>query len=294
MAAHGKFAILPTVAASYRFVFSRPLTLLRIGWLPLFLLFLVDVGIGANNPGIEALTGAMGKTPAVKLGVTVLAQTLIAVVLLVAWHRVVLLDPQNAGGLAAPRVGRREINYFGFWALLSTVFAVVLALASTVIVAAGFSALQLVKLGYLLAEATDVPRFGGNTQFKILVVFGVLCGVFAAIYVSIRLSLVLPAIATDRGRPLIESWRLSRSNGWRLTAASVMVLLPPELVSLTAAAVMAGADGTALHMPMAVIHATAMVVLIVSTGTILSLFSLALDGAVQPVVARPAGALPTA
>jgi len=192
--------------------------------LPLLLLFLVDLAAGGALPGIASLVEEPVRARLAELILTFFTQTVIAVVLLVAWHRVVMLDQRESAAMVGLGVGRREIRYLGFWVLLSAVFAAALVLTYLAVLAGGFAVLVVAKLGFVIAGAVELPPLGRAGQFTLLSVAGFLCGMMVAVYVSVRLSLVLPAIATDQGRPLIEAWRLSRNNGWRLAAASILVL----------------------------------------------------------------------
>jgi hypothetical protein len=103
----------------------------------------------------------------------------------------------------------------------------------------------------------------------------------AASYVAGRLTLVLPALAVDRRRSLRQAWRLSTGNGWRLVAASLLVLVPMETFAALCNAATISARHSAAYYPLATMAAFALYLLIVLTGTILSLFSLQLDGAGQ-------------
>lgn len=286
-----KVSVWSTVGASYRFVLRRPGALMRVGWLPLLLLFLVDLAAGGALPGIASLVEEPVRARLAELILTFFTQTVIAVVLLVAWHRVVMLDQGETAAMVGLGVGRREIRYLGFWVLLSAVFAAALVLTYLAVLAGGFAVLVVAKLGFVIAGAVELPPLGRAGQFTLLSVAGFLCGMMVAVYVSVRLSLVLPAIATDQGRPLIEAWRLSRNNGWRLAAASILVLLPPELVSLAATAAAHSAAGTLMLYPAAALHATCFVILIVSTGTVLSLLSLAVAGRDAAYSTQPSGVL---
>jgi hypothetical protein len=100
-----------------------------------------------------------------------------------------------------------------------------------------------------------------------------------AAYVAIRLSLILPAMAVDRDRAMRRAWGISSGQGWRLVLASFFTLIPAEIISIGVALGARTAYDTALFVPLALVAAAGLVLLIVVTGTVLSLFSRDLDTA---------------
>jgi hypothetical protein len=51
-----------------------------------------------------------------------------------------------------------------------------------------------------------------------------------AVFALPRLSLMLPAIALHRDISIVEAWRATRANTWRLAVATLLCLLPPILL----------------------------------------------------------------
>ena len=101
MIASGKIPVWATVVESYRFVASHPRDCLRVGWLPLVILF-------ALNLLLDTYSAAPSVT---KMAIYILVQTLIAAVILVAWHRVVLLGAGSRQPACTVGLGRREFRY---------------------------------------------------------------------------------------------------------------------------------------------------------------------------------------
>jgi hypothetical protein len=276
----GKIRTWEMVAESYRFVLSHPRELVRVGWLPLIALFALNLhadGLGPVDPG-----------PAIGVAlVNVLILSLIAAVILVAWHRVVLLG-DGGGRSVAVSLGPRELRYLLSWLALSVVFFVLFALAWALVIAAGFAVLVVLKFVLLLAGAGDSLALGQTDQFVILLYAAVLPAFLLASYFATRLSLVLPAMATDRRRSLGRAWSLSAGNGWRLVLAALLVMLPVELVAFAIGLATRAVLGTALYFPLVFAASCGVLLLIVATGTVLSLFSVELDRPGLPAAAQPA------
>ncbi len=275
----GRIRVWEMVAESYRFVLSHPRDLVRIGWLPLIALFALNLHFDGVGPA--ALGPAIGEA-----AVNLLVLSLIAAVILVAWHRVVLLGDGGRRGIAI-NLGPREMRYLLSWLVLSAVFLVLFMIAWALVTAAGFALLVALKLALLLAGAGGSLALGDTDQFLVLLYVAVLPAFLLASYFATRLSLVLPAMATDRRRSLGRAWSLSAGNGWRLVLAALLVMLPVELVSFAIGIATRAVLGTALYYPLVLAASCGVLLLIIATGTVLSLFSVELD---RP--GRPAGPLP--
>lgn len=273
----GKIAIWATVMKSYRFILAHPLAFLRIGWLPLIVLFLLNLVFGTFGPVAASLEPAVVLAESGRVLANIMAQTTVAAVVLVAWHRVVMLGPEGHSGLLAVALGLREMRYLLAWLLLSVLFLVLIVLCFGLVVAIGFVILLGLKLGLTLFGARHLLDLGGADQFMILELASLAPAFLLATYVASRLSLILPALATDKRRSVRRAWSLSVGNGWRLTLASILVMLPVECVSVTSAFAAHGAVGTPLYYPFAFAASFSLLLLIVATGTVLSLFSLELE-----------------
>ena len=148
--AGGKIPVWATVVESYRFVVTHPRDCLRVGWLPLVILF-------ALNLLLDTYSAAPSVT---KMAIYILVQTLIAAVILVAWHRVVLLGAGRRQPACAVGLGRRELRYLLAWTLLSVLFVVFFALAVLLVMGSAFVAMMTVQAGLILAGEASALDLG--------------------------------------------------------------------------------------------------------------------------------------
>jgi hypothetical protein len=282
----GKIRIWEMVAQSYRFVLSHPRDLARVGWLPLIALFALNLLFDGAGTAANAIDPAVLGPAVGKAAVNLLVLSLIAAMILVAWHRVVLLGDGGRRGMAVG-LGPREMRYLLSWLALSAAFLVLFVMAWALVIAAGFTFLVALKLALLLAGAGGTLALGNTDQFLALLYVAVLPAFLLASYFATRLSLVLPAMATDRQRSLGRAWSLSAGNGWRLVLAALLVMLPVELVSFAIGFAMREMLDTALYYPLALAASCGVLLLIVATGTVLSLFSVELDQRGGPATPAP-------
>ena len=277
---HGeRIKVWSIVAESYGFLLRHPRALIRVGWLPLLALWGLNLVFQSYRPWPESVAPAELLSHATLLPLHVLAQSVVAAVVLVAWHRVVLLGEDAAVGLLGIRLGRREFGYLGIWLLLCLAFFVILLLAWALMIALGFGALLGTRTAMVTAGSLGNVALEDSTQIIILVVLSVCGGLALAFYATTRVSLVLPAMATDKQRSLGGAWQMSEGNGWRLVAASLLVMLPMQVAYLITAQVTAGIDETLIQAAAALLPSGFMLLLIVVTGTVLSLFSRQLEQA---------------
>lgn len=263
-------AIWATVAASYGFVRRHPRALVRIVWLPVLAVFLLNLLFGTYLPAPDPVDLAAAAPLLGKLGLNVLLQTVIAAAVLVAWHRVVLFGEADHGviGLA---FGRRELRYLAAWLGLGVVFLILFALTFALVLAVLF------LLMVVASQVLTLPGLGSGDQFFNLQILALVLAVPLATYFAVRLSLILPALATDTRRSLGQSWAMSGGNGWRLAIASILAMLPLELASIALGQGAKAAYGTLAFHPIALSAAVMLLLMMVAAGTVLSLFSLALD-----------------
>ena len=288
----GKIRVWTMVVDSYRFVLSHPRDLIRVGWLPLIALFALNLwlgGIGSTSRGLDAAAPDFGIG---KVALNIMLLSLIAASILVAWHRVVLLHIDTSGSGVAVRLGWREMRYLLSWLALSAVFLGIFTLSWGLVIGLGFLLLVALKAALLLAQAGGPPTLGSTDQFIVLLYAAVLPAFLLASYFATRFSLVLPAMATDRQRSLGRAWSLSAGNGWRLVIAALFVMLPVELVSIGMGFATHEMSGTALYYPLALAACCGVLLLIVATGTVLSLFSVELDRGRRPIASFDAATMP--
>lgn len=144
---------------------------------------------------------------------------ILVAIALIPLHRAILIGTPQPSRRIPFRLGRREARYFMFVIAISVVSAG-LDLAMSPAMGPVTSAF----LNLTLAPESSFP------VTELLAVLGtfvlVIATIVAFIYVSFRLSLALPAIATDRGEPLLHAWTIGRGNGWRLVAVLLIAVLP--------------------------------------------------------------------
>lgn len=266
--------VFATAMASFRFVLKHRRDLMRVGLFAIPALFILDAMLASLDLRRLSDYGVSGA--AAKALAELVLRAAVAAALLVAWHRVVILGA-SARSAAPIAFGLRELSYCVVWVLLSAGFLAAFAVTAAAAVAVQFTAMIGAYLILLLLGLSKAIVLGQKDQLMIVLWISLFFAVPVASYIAGRLSLVLPALAVDRRRPFREAWRMSAGNGWRLVASSLLVLIPMEaLAALTAAA----ADGmrySPAYYPFAFAAAVSLFLLIVLTGTILSLFSLRLD-----------------
>lgn len=150
-----------------------------------------------------------------------------AFVLTLAWlaitiHRLVLVD----GWSRTPASGSMPLRRFA-WFVAALMLIWLLHQALTLIVV-GLALNLIYPPRYVPAgEIQAPPREMQNVEW-----LGTLAYVLVY-WVIARVSMVLPAIAVDRKLDVVDSWRRSRGNGWKL--AIIVGVLPWVLERSTAA-----------------------------------------------------------
>lgn len=271
--------VFATAILSFRFVLTHWRELLRGGLLAVPAFLIVTFGLDSFSHAASA-----PETPLANILRTVIdlgGRALIATMVLVAWHRLVMLKLADVNSGPSLALGVREFRYLVVWMLLSAGFVLVFGAVIALMVTLQFLVMVVFYLALLLVGLADTLVVGQRDQFVVVLWISVFFAVPAASYVASRLSLVLPALAVDRKRPLRQAWRISAGNGWRLVAASLIVLVPMESIAALCGAAATAARYSMAYYPLATLAAISMYLLIVLTGTILSLYSLQLDKGVH-------------
>jgi len=209
--------VLATAAGAYRTVLGDADRLLRIAgvwWL--LIMGLQALGEIAIGPPVDAAAaGAIAASP----GFWVLWLMGTAVILVagfavpVAWHRWLLLHDE--AGWAAP-VSVRVVAY-ALWGMLISVLAFVPI------------AIVMAALGFGMGSPGGAPPPDGARALAVAVAS--LAGFTLGLYLTARLSLVLPARAIgERTLGLVQAWRVAQAHAWRLVLVTLLTLLPTALV----------------------------------------------------------------
>lgn len=209
--------MLATAAGAYRSVLSDADRLLRIAgvwWLLIMgLQILGEVAIG--KPVDAAAAEVIAASPTfwalwvIGTGVILVAGFAVPV----AWHRWLLLHDETAW--AAP-VTLRVVAYALWGMLISILAAVPIAI---VMLALGFG---------MGSPGSGAPPLDGARALAVAVAS--LGGLTLGLYLTVRLSLVLPARAIgERTLGLAQAWRVTQPHAWRLVLVTLLTVLPPAL-----------------------------------------------------------------
>lgn len=225
MTATGKLPVWATVFAAWRYLATQWRIVLPLA----ALLLLTGPAMLLWQPVAQQIVGFFHSAPYIRWFLLkilmVLPFLVLAAVALIPLHRAILTGPAQRSGHIPFRLGRREVWYFLFVLAMEMAYEgfELAAMPAIVWVIAPFA-----KLHFVVAD------YGPVAQMMVFPTFLVLSIPIIALvtYVPFRLSLALPAIATDRERPLLHAWTVSRGNGWRLVAVLWIALLPVFLVTM--------------------------------------------------------------
>lgn len=287
--APAKLPVLEIAMNSYRFLLDHPRDAVRVGWLPLILLFVLNLVFGTFEPMPEMSDpAAMATQLAPILGSTVVnavIQSAVAAMTLVVWHRVVMQGYDIEGRAMPMRITMHEVKYLGRWMLISLMFIGILFVVAVAIV----MATMLLMLGL---QFVSIDIMGGTglklgeqaNQLTLVGQLGLIPGAIAAIYLTTRLSLVLPATATGKEAHFERAWYMSKGNGLRMVLASLLVMTPIQLVFWGLTKVTGIMSDTVLYYPLALLASVVFLIFVLVAGTVLSLFSLGLDSGAMKAV----------
>lgn len=277
-----KLPVVGTALASYRFLIDHPHDAVRVGWLPLVLLYALNLIFGTFKPlpDLSDPEAAMSQI-APLLGSTlinVLVQSAVAAMTLVVWHRFVMQGNDLGGKTVPMRITLSEVIYLGRWMFISLLFIGVLFAVDIAIVMTALLVMLGVQLVLILFMGGPGLALDGQANlFTLIGQIGMVPATIVAIYLTTRLSLVLPATATGKEARFERAWYISRGNGARMVLASLMAMAPLQFVIWLFTKVTGYMSDTILYYPLALLTSTVFLLFILVTGTVLSLFSLELD-----------------
>jgi hypothetical protein len=183
---------------SLQMIFNNFAQVMRIILVPLgigigLLVLFASVGVSLEGTNAEGATGAQIG------GMILLAVVLIGLALwvVVAWHRYILLAEHPQGWVPTPRTDRM-MSYFGYSLILS-----------------------LVMIGLLLPLALVLGVFGAAASVAVPILS--VCVIVALNFVFFRLSTILPAAAIGKPLTLKEAW--TATEGSSVTILILVLIL---------------------------------------------------------------------
>ena len=125
---------------------------MRVGWLPLILLYALNLIFGTfeplpdlSDPEMSHIAPLLGSTV-----VNVLIQSAVAAMTLVVWHRLVM-QGYDVGGQAVPmRISLDEVKYLARWMLISLLFIGIMFAADIAIVLSALLVMLAIQLVSIL------------------------------------------------------------------------------------------------------------------------------------------------
>jgi hypothetical protein len=207
-----KLPVWPTVRASYAIVLRNFGQLVRISWLWLLILLLINMAMHWLDWSSSPEAGGTGTmvTAIVSLAGLIYLPALASVE--VAWHRLILLG-ERVEGACYLRLDRIVWRY-----------ALAIAALSVPILA------PLLLVGIFVAYYSLPPQ-DIDLQSSPVVVGGFGVGAIAAVLVQ-RISTVLPSIALGESLSLMNAWRAARGNTTPLLYAHAFCGLPLFMMAL--------------------------------------------------------------
>lgn len=277
-----KLPVIDTALASYHFIIDHPRDAVRVGWLPLILLYALNLIFGTFDPlpdlsdpeaAMSHIAPLLGSTV-----VNVLIQSAVAAMTLVVWHRLVMQGYDVSGQTVPMRITLNEAKYLARWMLISLLFIGILFAADIAIVMTALLIMLAVQLVSIMIMGGAGLALGEQAEQLTLVgQIGMAPATIAAIYLTTRLSLVLPATATGKEARFERAWYISRGNGARMVLTSLIVMAPLQFVIWGLMKVTGYMSDTILYYPLALLASATFLLFILVTGTVLSLISLGLD-----------------
>ncbi|MAB12670.1 hypothetical protein [Parvibaculum sp.] len=222
-----KLRVISSVSEVLSGVFRHYFQLILVAW-PAILLLLVSFGalvwmylstgildaVGGQNP--EEVKAALEQMEAggTSIGFILIALLagLASAVAAVRWHRFVLLGEGADGRMENIRVLRAEDGSY-IWTSIKLILVYMLFIAAFFILVA-----LVVMLGRAVAG-------GGNAGVEAFAALAAVIGYVFALMIMFRLMVALPDAAMGRGGRVIEIFRRTHGNSWRLLGAFMLLFL---------------------------------------------------------------------
>lgn len=254
---------------SLDFAWSNFGTLLKIGWFPLSASAVFSLAAEMPLSGVSGVEGATGGAFLLALTGTIGATVLWAI-FAVAVHRMILLDEVAPDEWFYFRLGKQEIRYAIAPFVLGGIFLLIILAAAVILMGSNILSAFI---------PASVPYSGGTSGIQ---VFGVWAAALLAIFVMIRLVLVMPIIVAEGKIGIRRAWIISSGNFWRLVGVNSLVMIAMMLFLFALGLVVAVwfffSSATGLSEPLAAASTTGLFLAII--GGILSYLVLVFFGTI--------------
>jgi|GEM_PF-6132559 len=219
--AGNKIPVGDVVGSSLNFAWENFVSLLRVGWFPLLASGVFSLAAQyPMEPGAESIFPPA--VNAVFIPISFFLSYLLWAVFAVAVHRMILLNEDAPPGALYFRLTGEELRYSVAPLLISiapvTIIlgAFLLALGPELLLSAADG-----EAGPLTGGEGETSEMSGATAFMIFAVFFV--AIPFAIFVGMRLTMVLPAIVDKGTYAVRHAWTISKGNVWRLIGVQFLL-----------------------------------------------------------------------
>ncbi len=247
-----KLPVFRTVGRTYGFLFKRFFEILRVSWFGIVGMAVVIVGMFAMIMGVggDLREGApiVAMSPAEMLEEPLFYIFLLAyipmfvfiVMVSVGVTKVYFDLPRGSGAFYFKLDG-------AFWRVLA---AYILYFLFYITLDSALSGGMVALLGLASAQGGSDPQNifqQFSTPIGIVFIIGAMILYFLFLFISLRISLLVPAAVTDGGLGFSRSWRFMKGNVWRLIGAYLVmiilfyVLMAALIIGLASAATAIGA-----------------------------------------------------
>ena len=205
-----KLPVFATAGLAYQFLLREAGTILRLSWFPLLIVTIIQYfamraqfaamrsAFESGNVGALNMNFPMWQWQIANIVVALLGSAIVAVAL----HRVILLGDRKPGRFLYVAFGKVELLF----ALLPIILMVPIIVVSFLAFGLGI---------------TLLPKSASWVAFVGLFLMWV-----GAVFVFVRLALVLPLTVLEGRYNFSQSWSLTRGNFWRLVGLWLVVLIP--------------------------------------------------------------------
>lgn len=219
-----KLPVWRTAKAAYQVIFYNPGLAIKLGIIPLVLVFIPGLLYGyiIHGVSVEQQASTLFQNPGliIALYAVVLLSYFTTIPMITAWHRMVILGHTDPSARINYSIGRTEWSYlwraFLFGLLLFAIYLV--------------SGMSFLFPATVISSMTSSSSIVAIVMTVMLVALTLVMTGFA-----LRISLVFPAAAVGKPISFRESWQQTHGNTWRLFAAVCLGFIPswilPELIN---------------------------------------------------------------